>query len=244
MKKGEYKGSAAERCGLQFCHTREMVAADQASIHDLGFALDSERCEMFESVAREQKADLQHKIFDALLDRGLEATERSLDSAKSLNPWNVNKAVDMFKDKGFKNEAVIGAVRRIAQQKDKPALAAAYHDFVDVAKSAKQAWDTGSEMARDPDNAELRLIVGALKVVQGNPDLGFIITTEEFSENLVYLGYISGQVSELTKVSDDKLARLAVLAKRLKNRVSVMNASKMAWQKATGYTTAVPLCGK
>ncbi len=99
-------------------------------------------------------------------------------------------------------------------------------------------------MAKDPDNAELHLMVGALKIMQGNPVLGLAITTAELSENLVYLGYMSGKVSELTKVSDDKLARLAALTKRLKSHVDDMSASKRAWQKSTGYTTATPVCGR
>jgi hypothetical protein len=249
MERAKYEGSATQNFGSKFCLAKRAVAADQTAIRELGFPLDAERFEMFKNVAQEQQAVLQHKIFDGLFDQGLEATGIVLDSAKSLNPWNVNKAIDMLKAKGFDNAEVIAALRRIAQQKDKPAMVAAYRQFVQAAKSAKEGWDTASDIASDPENSQLRLMVGALKVMQGNPELGLAVTAAEFAENLTYLGYLSGQVSDLTNASDEKLALLGTpthggLTQRLKLHVNDMMAARNAWQKSSGYpTTAAPVCG-
>lgn len=248
MERTKYEGSTTQKFGSQFCLAKQLLVADQTAIRNLGFALDAERFEMFENIAHEQKAELQHKIFDALLDQGLEATDIALDSAKSLNPWNVNKAIDMLKAKGFDNALIISALRRIALQEDKPTLLASYRDFVKLAKRAKEGWDTEAGIAKDPENSQLRLMVGALKIMQGNPELGLAVTAAEFSENLTYLGYLSGQVSDLTNASDEKLALLGTpthggLTQRLKLHVNDMMTAKNAWQKSSGYATGTPVCG-
>jgi hypothetical protein len=244
MEKAKYEGSDAQNFGLQFCHAKLAVAADQRAIHELGFATDAERFELFADVAKEQRADLKRKVFDAFLDQGLEKTETMLKSAKSLNPWNVNNAVHMLDTKRFGRPTIAAALRRIALQKDKPAMFVAYRDFVDVAKSAKEGWDTGSDMAKDPESADLRLLVGALKVVQGNPELGLAVTTFEFSESVVYLWYVSGEASELAKLSDEKLKRIPDLTERLKGHLKTMAQSKKTWRTATGYATGTPVCGQ
>src|SRR5437870_2909576 len=75
MERAQYEGSAAQRLGLQFCRAKPAVAADHNAIRELGFATDAERFELFANVAKEQKAELQHKVFDALFDQGLDAIE-------------------------------------------------------------------------------------------------------------------------------------------------------------------------
>lgn len=243
MDAAAYRGSAAQKFGVQFCRAKLATMADQTAIHELGFDLDAQRFEMFEDVAREQKTALEHKVFDALLDQGLESADALLSSAKSLNPWNVNNAVEMLRAKGFGNAAIIAALRKIALQKDKPAMLAAYREFVDVVKGAKEGWTTRSEIAKDPENSDLRMMVGALKVMQGNPELGLAVTTAEFGESLLYLAYVSGQVGDLEQASNDKLARLARLSQRLRVDVDDTRTSKKAWQKSTGYASARPVCG-
>ena len=87
------------------------------------------------------------------------------------------------------------------------------------------------------------MMVGALKVMQGNPELGLAVTTAEFGESLLYLAYVSGQVGDLEQASNDKLARLARLSQRLRVDVDDTRTSKKAWQKSTGYASARPVCG-
>ena len=244
MGRARYEGSAAQGFGSRFCRAKRAVATDQTAIRELGFATDNERFDLFANVAREQKAELQHKLFDALLDQGLEATETVLIRAKSLNPWNVNNAIDVLKTKGFGNETIIAALRRIALQRDKAAIVAAYRDFVEVVKAAKKEWNTVSEMAKDPEKSDLHLTVGALKIMQGNPEFGLAITAAELAESLVYLAYTTGKINELAKVSDDKVTRLAELTKRLRRDVDDANESKNAWRQSLAYTTAIPVCDK
>jgi hypothetical protein len=240
--RGEYQGSAAEKAGMRFCAAKLALAADQKAVRELGFASDVERFEMFERVAREQKSELQRKVFDALLDQGLEAAGLVVDSAKSLNPWNVNNAVNMLNDKGFGNAAVIAALRRVAATKDKPAMAAAYHDFAEAAKAAKEGWSTRQGVATDARNAELRLLVGALKIMQGNPELGLLVTGAELGESLAYLTYVNGQVSDLAQSTDDKLIRIGMLTQRLKGHVDTVRASRWQWRQAMGIGSGEPRC--
>jgi hypothetical protein len=241
-ERAKYEGSEEQRFARTFCNSNRQVAAHQGAIRELGFRTDAERFELYANVARAQKAELQHKLFDALLDQGLDATEQIFRRAKSLNPWNVNNAVNALRDKGYANPLVIAALRRIAAQKDKPAMFAAYKDFVDDVNAIREGWSTGSDMAEDPKNAELLLLLGALKIMQGNPELGLAITAADVGENLVYLAYLSAQVSDLARLSDDKLANLATLAKRLKDHVTAASQAKAAWRRSTGYRNATPTC--
>jgi hypothetical protein len=242
MEKAKYDASPAKNLASQFCHAKYAVAGDQNAIRALGFNFDAQRFELFTDVAKDQKADLEHKVFDALLDQSLEGSGMAFKSAKSLNPWNVNNAVNMLKDKGFGNTAIINALRRVAAQKDKPAMYAAYKDFVELAKSAKEGWATGSDMAKDPDNANLRFLLGALKVMQGNPELGAAVTTLEFGENLAYLYYLTGEVNDLAKASGQKMKRLSELSAKLNGDVKALTQSKRGWQASTGYRTGTPVC--
>jgi hypothetical protein len=241
-RRAEYEGSRPQALGARVCAARRTLAADQNAIRALGFAVDTERFEMFADVAREQKSELEHKVLDALFEQAFEATGKVVESAKPLNPWNVNQAADILQAKGFGSPTVIAALRRVARQKDKPAMAAAYQEFAAAVKGAKEGWSTGSAMAKDPDNAQLRLLLGALKVVQGNPDLGLAVTTAELGESLAYLAYVNGQVSELTKLTDDKLARLAVLSKRVQGHFGDVRDARKSWRESMGIRTGEPTC--
>jgi hypothetical protein len=243
MKKSEYTGSAAEKTSQKYHQLKLVLGADQAAIREQGFAVVGERWELYAGVAKEEKEALQRDLFNALLDQALDATTLAAESAKSLNPWNVNKAIDLLKEKGFRNEAVLAALRKIARTSGKPEMAEAYKEFVEAFKAAKEGWNTGKDMKKDPENAQLRLAVGALKCLQGNPELGLVVTGAEFGEHLLYLGYLTGKVGELARVTDEKLSTLAVLTERLKGHVSELNEAKKAWRKATGYGTATPVSG-
>jgi hypothetical protein len=177
-----------------------------------------------------------------LFDQGLNATQIAVNNASSLNPWNVNRAAAMLEANGFGNTNVIAALRRIARQKDKPALALAYRDFAQATRGAKEGWEARSDLSTDAKNSKMRLAVGALKIVQGNPELGLIITGLEFGENLAYLWYLNGEVADLTRATDENLKRLPALTGRLKDHVETLIRAKRTWQTSTGYTTATPTC--
>src|ERR1043166_7759750 len=54
MSRPDYQGSAAQKYGMEYCRNRKAVTADQRAIREMGFALDAQRFEMFENVARDQ----------------------------------------------------------------------------------------------------------------------------------------------------------------------------------------------
>src|SRR5215468_1540001 len=68
MKKDNPKSSEIRAFGKQFCHAKQEVAADQNAIRHLDFTADTQRFEMFEAASEEQRTELQHKLYDALLD--------------------------------------------------------------------------------------------------------------------------------------------------------------------------------
>jgi hypothetical protein len=243
MKKPVYEGSAAQQYGRQFCQAKQVVAADQTAIRALGFTTDAERFEMYGDVATGQKAQFQHRILNALFDQGLNATQVMVNKASSLNPWNVNTAVRTLEESGFDNAVVVMALRSIARQRDKPAMAAAYRDFAQKLKGAKEGWETRTDMSTDTKNAKLRLALGALKIMQGNPELGLVITGLQFGENIAYLLYLTNRIDDLTAATDAHLARLHELSERLQSHVTAMLANKRAWRNSTGYSTGTPVCG-
>lgn len=214
---------------VKFCATQLRVAADQRAIEQMNFGNDARSFEMFADVSATQKAKFQEKALDALLDQGLKATTIAAESASSLNPYNVNTTINKLRAKGFNNDAIFAGLRKIAATKGKPAMAEAYKDFVDIVQKAKEGYDTGKEMAEESQNANLRLLLGVLKVAQGNPEAGLAVTAADFGESFFYLGYISAQVGDLTQVTDDKLVLLKGRIDRLKQDVSALNAAKQDW---------------
>lgn len=241
-RRSEYQGTPADRAGTKFCGATLALAADQNAIRQLGFAGDVERFNMFAKVAEEQKKDLQRKVVMALVDQSLEAGSLAMKSAKSLNPWNVNNAVTTLTEKGFGYPPIIAALRRIAAAKDKPAMAEAYEGFQKLAKSFVEGVNTGWDMGKEPESADLRFLLGALKIMQGNPEAGAIITGLEFGESMAYLYYVNSEVGDLSKATDDKLVRLTKLTERLKHRVDTIESARAQWRKAMGIRTGQPTC--
>jgi hypothetical protein len=238
-----YKNSEGPKLADQYCATNKKVAADQNAIRNLGFAVDVERYRMFGKVAQDQQADLKRKIMLAMFDQGLLATGNILDGAKSLNPWNVNKAVKLLEEKGFGNEQLIASLRDVARVRGKPEIAAAYHRFEELAKSTVEGYSTGQGMAKEPETAQLQLLAGALKTMQGNYELGLVITGLEFGESIAYLSYVSGEMNSLAQETDDKLAKLVPLAARLKDHVKYLVSTREAWQTEMDIPVA-PSCGR
>lgn len=238
-----YESSQAQKLASQYCLTKKKVAADQDAIRNLGLAIDAERYEAFGKVAEEQQRELKRRLFEAMFDQGLDATGKVLDSAKSLNPWNVNKAAKVLEEKGFGNPQLIAALRDVARVRGKPAMAEAYHHFAEMAKAAVKSYNTGQRIADDPNSSQLQLLVGALKTMQGNYELGLLVTGVEFGESMAYLLYLSGQVDDLSHQTDDKLSRLGPLGERLKSNVDELVRQKQAWQDETDIPLP-PVCGR
>ncbi len=236
-----YESTQGPKLASQYCGAKKKVAADQNAIRNLGWSVDTERYELFGKVADDQEAELKRRVFTAMFDQSLTATGTLLDSGKSLNPWNVNKAAKLLEKKGFGNAQLIAALRQIARVRGKPAMAEAYHHFEELAKSAVEGYNTGGGMARDPDTAQLQLLAGALKTMQGNYEFGLLITGLEFGESIAYLSYVSGQVNDLTQQTDDKLAKLVPLGARLKGHINDLVQTNQAWQAETGVPMA-PRC--
>ncbi len=232
---------AAVRARADFCKAQDLIGKDRAGLQSLDLAADASQFELFEQVSKDQKEALQRKAVDALLDQGLQAADKGVDAAKSLNPWNVNTAIDELAEKGFTDKRVIFALRRIAAAQGKPAKAAAYRAFVEVAKSAKEGWDTGRDIAAEPSTTQLRFLLGALKIAQDDPELGVAVTSAEFAESLAYLGYLSGEVRDQEQLTDQKLDELSQLVAQMKTHVAQSNNARSAWTLATGEPGA-PSC--
>ena len=242
MKRSDYENSPTQKHGLAYCSQKHLVAADQNAIRLLNVALDAERFELFTSVAEDQKQQLEHVLFDAMLDQGLAMARMAVNSAKSLNPYNVNNAADDLVKKGFGHPDIIAALRKIARIKDKPAKAAAYRDLEMKIRGARTGWRTAQGVAKDSANAKARMLVGALKLVQGNPEAALVINGLQATESLAYLIYLDAKVDDLAASSDERLAQLATLSGRLKSHVETLVAEKEAWQQTTGYKGAWPIC--
>lgn len=216
----------------QFCKAADLIRADQAGLRGLDFNADSEQFERFAKVSRDQKAAVEKKVFDALLDQALDASKEGAEAASKLNPWSVNKPIAQLKAAGFGNAKVAAALRRIALVQGKPAKAEAYKLFVDTVKGAKEGHDTDEDMAKEPDTAQLRFLLGALKIAQRNPELGLVVTTAEFAENFAYLGFLPGGIEAQARLTDEKLLNANRLAAQLRLHVAAKQHARADWQKA------------
>jgi hypothetical protein len=240
---GSYRGSRGEQLAGDYCKAKSLVAADQNAIRQLGFSAVSERFEMFQQVAEDQRAELKNKVIGALFDQGLDATDKLFEKSKSLNPWNVNNALSMLEKKHFGNAQVMAALRRIAAARGKPEMAASYHEFAEAAKHAAESYRTAEGVAKEPGTAQLQLLLGALKTLQGNYEAGLVVTALEFGESMAYLGYVTGQVNSLAAETDEELMKLNDISARLRARVSRLSAAKLAWQKEMDIPVA-PRCDR
>ena len=216
----------------QFCRAVGHIRKDQEGLRALNFRVDVEQFDKFEEVSREQKAALEKKVMDALLDQALEGAQKGADAAKSLNPWSVNTAIKKLKASGFGNERIISAMRAVARTKGKPAIAETYKFLVEEVKGAKEAYDTDSDMAKEPDTATLRFLLGALKIVQKNPELGLAVTTVEFGESAAYLGFLNSAVAAQADLTDQKLVNEIRLAAQLRKHVAGKKKARADWVKA------------
>lgn len=217
-----------------FCKMKSLTTADIAAIKAIDFRADVESYQEFEALSTEQKASFEHKAFMAALDQGLEMADKGIDAAKSLNPWSVNTAIKDFKARGFDNPTLFAAMRKVAAAKGKPEAAEAYKAFVKLAKAGYEGYETGKDMRKDPDNAQLRFLLGALKVMQNNPELGLAVTTAEFGESYAWLYWLDRLQNERMDITETKLKQLAGLSANLKAHTGAMKAARNRYRQDTG----------
>jgi hypothetical protein len=192
---------------------------------------DTESFDRFEEIAREQKKGITNKLLSAVLDQGIEAASKLANEVKSLNLNNVHKEIQKLKYIGLNgNQRVIDAIYEIAQSIDERKRAKAYYRFIQELKTAKKTYSTGTDIAKDPDNAGLRFLLGALKIAQHNPELGLWVTAVDVGENFAYLAYLSRQIGDLSKLSDDKIKILNERIVQMKQDMGAFKTAKKKWQ--------------
>lgn len=218
----------------EFCRMKGLAQSDVDAIKAIDFKADVEQFEQFEALGKKEKAAFQKKALMAALDQGLEAAEKGVDAAKSLNPWSVNTAIKDLKARGYDNELLFSAMRKVAAAKNKPDKVEAYKAFVKLAKAGYEGYETGKDMREEPDNARLRFLLGALKVMQGNPELGLMVTGAEFGESLGWLYYLNKLQNERMDITDTKLRLLGQLSDNLKAHIDAMKSARSAWNAETG----------
>lgn len=218
------------------CSAKRRIAADQQAIRLMNFDADTESFEKFEWIAREQKAELTNKLLSAALDQGIDAASKLPKKLMTLNMDNVHKEIKKLESIGLnKNQRVIDAMYEIAQSIDERKKIKAYNRLLKEVKTAKEIYSTGTGIAKDPDNAGLRFLLGALQIAQRNPVLGLWVTAADVSENFAYFVYLTGQVGDLSKLTDDKMKALNKRIVQMKKDMTAFKTAKQKWQ-ASGMT--------
>jgi tetratricopeptide (TPR) repeat protein len=234
-----------------FCRAKVAAAADRKAWEQLGVSFESavERFKEFEDVSTDQRDEMKNKAFDALLDHSVPLAE----AAGVLNPWNVNGAIKELRATSGRFAPVMApvedALRRVAAAKNKSERAEAYKAYVEMVKVKKDEIATHTAMAKDEKNRTLHGLLGVLKIVQGNPALGRVVSGVEFLESAAYLAYLrglrpggnTGAIGSMVSITDDQLKQLPAMRKQLKEHVAARNNARQAWQKATGKT-GEPVC--
>jgi hypothetical protein len=227
----DYNNSDGPKLAANYCSAKTKIAADQSAIRNLGFAISVERYLAISELAKQQQQLLKRKVMLAMFEQTLSATGALVDTAKSLNPWNVNNAVKLLEGKHFAFPVLADALRKIARVRGKPEMAAQYHQFELLAKGFVNGYVSQQAAQEDPDSAQLQLLLGALKTMQGNYELGLLVTAAEFGESLAYIYYIGGELDDLARQNDDNMGKLAFFAQRLKNDVDAAVKARKAWQE-------------
>jgi hypothetical protein len=241
MKQSSYVGSAAEKDAKEYNRAHLRVVGLQNALKQFGFAVDNDRYALYAETAKDQIDDVKRKLVSSLIDGAIDGSVLSADKLKSLNPWNVNTAIHDLEKYGADFDPLVKALRKVARTAGKPEAAAAYREFAEVAKDAKEGWMSADAADRDPANQKLIFLLGALKVLQSSPEASWGVSAGEMVENLAYLGYLTNQVDALGAVTDDKLVQLGSLSKRLQTEVQAMNVIRDRWRVETGFPKARPI---
>jgi hypothetical protein len=213
------------------CSAKRKIAADLEAIRLMNFEADTESFEKFEGIAREQKAEITKKLLFAVLDQGIDEARTTAKKLQTLNIKNVRKEIKKLESFGLdKNQKVSDAMYKIAQSTDKRKKIKAYNLLLKEIKTAKAVYSTGTGMAKDSDNAGLRFLLGALQIAQSNPALGLLVTSADVSENFAYLYYLTGQIDDLSKLTDDRMKILNERITEMKQDMSAFKTAKKKWQ--------------
>lgn len=76
--------------------------------------------------------------------------------------------------------------------------------------------------------------------MQGNYELGLVVTGLEFGEDSAHPHYLSGEVNDLAQATDDKLAGLAPLGARWKDHASDLVRTRQQWPTGMGLPIITP----
>lgn len=216
-----------------FCSAKARVKADQEAIRALDFKAEIASFEMFEQVSQQQKAELINTLLSAALDQGLEASKKLPKKLMSLNIANVHSEIKRLEAIGLnKNQHVVNALYEIAQSLDERKKIKAYYRFLEQVQTAKKVYSAGAGVVKDPDNAGLRFLLGALQIAQQNKVLDLWVTAAEAGESFAYYLYLSGQVDDLTTLTEQKMKQLHELTTRMKSDMAVFKAAKRKLQSA------------
>lgn len=216
-----------------FCSAKTRVKADQEAIRALDFKAEMASFEMFEQVSQQQKAELINTLLSAALDQGLEASKKLPKQLMSLNITNVHSEIKRLEAIGLnKNQHVVNALYEIAQSIDERKKIKAYYRFLEQVQTAKKVYSAGAGVVKDSDNAGLRFLLGTLQIAQQNKVLDLWVAAAEVGENFAYYLYLSGQVDDLTRLTEQKMKRLHELTTRMKNDMAVFKEAKRTLQAA------------
>jgi len=216
-----------------FCSAKMRVKADQEAIRALDFKAEIASFEMFEQVSQQQKTELINTLLSAALDQGLEASKKLPRKLMSLNITNVHSEIKRLEVIGLnKNQDVVNALYELAQSIDERKKIKAYYRFLGQVQTAKKVYSAGAGVVKDPDNAGLRFLLGTLQIAQQNKVLDLWVTAAEVGENFAYYLYLSGQVDDLTTLTEQKMKRLHELTTRMKKDMAAFKEAKRKLQAA------------
>lgn len=232
------KPSLESKLAQSICSNELKIAAYQKAIQQMNFKVDTASFEEFEAISKEQKEELQGKLLSAFIDQGLEAPKILLKPGNISNR-QVKKLKSMF---NINNEYLIDAINELARAKNRRMMSKAYDDVVDRINIMRESYSTAQDIKKNPDDATLRFLLGALRIAQGNSMLGEIVTAADVSENLAYLAYLTGQIDELSKLTDDKTRRLNQTIVKMKQAMSDLKTAKEKWQQSG--KTSDPNCSQ
>jgi hypothetical protein len=216
-----------------FCLAKMRVRADQEAIRALDFKAEIASFEMFEQVSQQQKTELINTLLSAALDQGLEVSKKLPKKLMALNINNVHSEIKRLEVLGLnKNQNVVNTLYELAQSIDERKKIKAYYRFLEQVQTAKKVYSAGAGVVKDPDNTGLRFLLGALQIAQQNKVLDLWVTAAEVGENFAYYLYLSGQVDDLTTLTEQKMKRLHELTTRMKNDMAAFKATQRKLQAA------------
>jgi hypothetical protein len=248
--KGDYNHSKAAEYAQEYFKYKGILDKDQQAMNAESSNLHAnvELLASYSKLTEEERKEFLKSLGGALLGK-------ILDGAATLNPWNVNNAINWLKDHGVDSDIAASLLRSISKVPDKRDK---IDYFIKGYNAGKEGTDAEKELGSDDSNYNktLYLVLGSLKVAQGNPELAPWITSAEVTESFVFLGVMggwkntlpfvtndnqSGVVNRIVANTDFQLVSLTRLASSTKQNFDKCMAAKKAWQSAMGNYNATPI---